>query len=59
MMGLVPEQALRMATSVPARLINQPALAQLAGQPLQNLLLLGPDWMPDITSTRHLGTVAA
>ena len=41
-----PAQALAMATSVPAALIGQPALGQLIGRALGDLLLLGPDWMP-------------
>lgn len=42
--GIAPDIALRMATSVPARLIGAPQRAILPGQPLSDLLILDADW---------------
>lgn len=44
--GIAPEQALRMAISVPARLIRAENRRRIVGQLRQDLLLLGPDWLP-------------
>lgn len=44
--GVTPEQALRMATSVPAGLVRAENLGHLIGQRQQDLLVLGSDWMP-------------
>lgn len=45
-LGIPPEAALRMAVTVPAEVIGRPDLAALVGRPVDDLLLLGPDWMP-------------
>ncbi len=50
--GLAPDAALRMAVTVPARVIGATALAGLSGRAAEDLLVLGPDYMPK-------GTVAA
>jgi N-acetylglucosamine-6-phosphate deacetylase len=42
--GVAPEVALRMAVTVPARVIGRPDLAQIIGRPAADLLLLDPDW---------------
>lgn len=42
--GVAPETALRMAVTVPARLMGQPALARVEGRPLGDLVRLGADW---------------
>lgn len=42
--GVAPEQALRMATSIPATLIGAPELGGVIGRDLGDLLVLGPDW---------------
>lgn len=41
-LGLTPEAALRMAVTVPARVIGEPALAQLIGRRVEDVLMLGP-----------------
>lgn len=41
--GLPPDLALRMVTSVPAACIGAPALGQLAGQVVQDVLVLNAD----------------
>ena len=42
--GVAPQAALRMAISIPARVIGAPHLATLQGRSLDDLLILGPDW---------------
>lgn len=42
-LGLPHEEALRMAITVPARLMRLPGLAALVGRPSRDLLRLGPD----------------
>lgn len=42
--GSTPETALRMAVTVPARLMGQDRLATLAGRRAADLVCLGPDW---------------
>lgn len=42
--GADPEVALRMATSIPARLMGHHALAGLIGQSVEDVLLLDEDW---------------
>lgn len=42
--GVAPETALRMAVTVPARLMGQGALARLDGRRLDDLVRLGTDW---------------
>lgn len=44
--GLAPDAALRMAVTVPARVIGAPQLASPVGRAAQDLLILGPDYMP-------------
>jgi N-acetylglucosamine-6-phosphate deacetylase len=44
--GVTPEAALRMAVSVPARVIGDAALAHPLGRRVEDLLVLGPDHMP-------------
>lgn len=43
-LGIAPETALRMAVTVPARLMGQGHLAGLIGRSLDDLVQLGPDW---------------
>lgn len=45
-LGIAPEEALRMAVTVPAEVIARPDLAMIEGRGLDDLLLLGTDWMP-------------
>jgi N-acetylglucosamine-6-phosphate deacetylase len=45
-LGLPPDQALAMATSVPAQAIGRPHLGQIMHCPAADLVLLGPDWTP-------------
>jgi N-acetylglucosamine-6-phosphate deacetylase len=45
-LGIAPEEALRMAVTVPAEVIARPDLAIVEGRGLDDLLLLGADWMP-------------
>lgn len=45
-LGLPPEQTLRMAITVPARLIGADNLAQIIGRRCDDLLVLGADWLP-------------
>lgn len=42
--GVAPETALRMAVTIPARVMGLPALAQLVGRPAADVLRLNPDW---------------
>lgn len=42
--GVTPEQALRMAVTVPADVIGAPDLARLTGRRLADVLTLGADW---------------
>ena len=49
--GVTPQTALRMAVTIPARLMRQPGLDVLTGRAAADVLRLGPDWMP-------LGTLA-
>lgn len=44
-LAITPEQALRMAVTVPAALIGS-NLAQIQGRLVDDLLVLGPDWLP-------------
>lgn len=44
--GVAPQVALRMAVSVPAALMGAADCAGLVGRRLQDVLVLGPDWMP-------------
>ncbi len=53
--GLAPEAALRMAVTIPAELIGQPALARPEGRPADEALVLGDGWH----ATGHLGEIAA
>ena len=43
-LGAAPQTALRMAITVPARVLNAPHLAALQGRAACDLLILGPDW---------------
>lgn len=45
-LGIAPEEALRMAVTVPAEVIARPDLAMVEGRGVDDLLLLGADWMP-------------
>ena len=47
--GIAPEVALRMAVTVPARVMEAPGLARITGRRAGDVLLLGEDWMPDGT----------
>lgn len=42
--GVAPEEALRMAVTVPARLMGQEHLAGIAGRDASDLVILGRDW---------------
>jgi N-acetylglucosamine-6-phosphate deacetylase len=42
--GVAPESALRMAVTVPARLIGRPDLARIEGRSAAELRLLREDW---------------
>lgn len=42
--GIPPDAALRMAVTLPARLMERPDLAQVAGRKAQDLLLLDEQW---------------
>ncbi|MBW7922305.1 MAG: N-acetylglucosamine-6-phosphate deacetylase [Rubellimicrobium sp.] len=42
--GVAPEAALRMAVTVPARVIGAPDLALLTGRRVEDVLALAPDW---------------
>jgi N-acetylglucosamine-6-phosphate deacetylase len=44
--GIPPEAALRMAVTVPARVIGRPDLARLAGRRAEDLLVLDGAWAP-------------
>jgi N-acetylglucosamine-6-phosphate deacetylase len=56
---IAPATALAMATTVPAAVIGQPHLAGMVGQPLRNVLLLGPDWLPSPTAQTATGLALA
>lgn len=43
-LGLSAETVLKMAVTVPAQVIGQPALARLEGRAVQDLLVLNGDW---------------
>ncbi len=43
-LGLSPETVLKMAVTVPAQVIGQPALARLEGRAARDLLVLNADW---------------
>lgn len=45
-LAIAPEQALRMAVTVPAMVIGAPGLGQILGRRAEDLLVLGADWMP-------------
>lgn len=45
-LGIAPEEALRMAVTVPAEVIARPDLAMVEGRGVDDLLALGADWMP-------------
>ena len=53
-LGLPPQEALRMAVTVPAGLIDRSALARIKDRPARDLLVLGPDWMPQGTLADNL-----
>jgi N-acetylglucosamine-6-phosphate deacetylase len=55
-LGIAPEQALRMAISVPAAVIGAQALAQIIGRRAEDLLVLGADWLPVATCAEVLAT---
>ena len=57
--GVDPQVALRMAVTVPAGLIGASDMAGLVGRRLEDLLILGPDWMPLSTCSERLGPLAA
>ena len=42
--GITPEAALRMAVTIPARVIGRPDLATILGRRVEDLVLLGDDW---------------
>jgi N-acetylglucosamine-6-phosphate deacetylase len=42
--GIAPESALRMAVTIPARVMGLPALARLQGRTASDVLHLSPDW---------------
>lgn len=42
--GVAPDAALRMAVTIPARVIAAPHLARVTGRRLDDLLILGHDW---------------
>jgi N-acetylglucosamine-6-phosphate deacetylase len=44
LLGLSPETVLKMAVTVPAHVIGQPALARLEGRAVRDLLVLNADW---------------
>lgn len=52
--GRSPHSALRMAITVPATLIGRPGLSRIEGRAAQDLLVLGPDWMPRGSCADHL-----
>lgn len=47
--GIAPETALRMAITVPARVMEAPDLARLTGRRVEDVLAVGPDWAVDAT----------
>jgi N-acetylglucosamine-6-phosphate deacetylase len=47
--GIAPDQALRMTSTVPARVIGRPDLARLTGRSTRDLLILGEDWSVNST----------
>ncbi|MGL5008408.1 MAG: N-acetylglucosamine-6-phosphate deacetylase [Paracoccaceae bacterium] len=46
LVGIDPAAALAMATSVPARVVGRDDLGGVIGQRVEDLLVLGRDWMP-------------
>ncbi len=44
LVGIAPDAALRMAVTIPARVIGMPHLAQITGRRLQDVLVLNADW---------------
>jgi N-acetylglucosamine-6-phosphate deacetylase len=57
-LGIAPEQALRMAVTVPAMLIDRPVLAQIIGRDADDLLVLGADMLPLGTCAGRLAQAA-
>ncbi len=55
--GIAPDAALRMAVTVPARVIGMPQLAQITGRRLEDLLVLDAHWQ--VSSTCAALAVAA
>jgi N-acetylglucosamine-6-phosphate deacetylase len=55
--GVAPDAALRMAVTIPARVIGMPHLAGVAGRRLEDLLVLDADWR--VTSTCAALAIAA
>lgn len=53
--GVAPDAALRMGVTVPARVIGAPQLASPLGRAAQDLLILGPDYMPRGDLSAELG----
>lgn len=53
--GLAPDAALRMAVTVPARVIGAPALARLTDRAANDILVLGQDHMPRGTLAAAIG----
>jgi N-acetylglucosamine-6-phosphate deacetylase len=57
-LGIAPEQALRMAVTVPAEIIGAD-LARVIGRSAKDLLILGGDWMPIGTCADQINALAA
>ena len=57
--GVDPAAALRMAVSVPAELIGAVGCAGLLGRRLQDVLVLGEDWMPTGILAEAVATISA
>ena len=55
--GIAPEAALRMAVTIPARVIGAELLAKIPGRRLEDLLILNTDWQ--VTSTCAAPALAA
>ena len=51
-LGVAPDLALRMATSIPAKVIGAPQLGGVLGRSLQDLVRIGPDWRVVSTGIR-------
>ena len=56
--GVDPQSALRMAVSVPAELIGAADCAGLIGRRLQDVLVLGADWLPRATLAEVADTLS-